>query len=273
MAVVQDLPKFKQPELPKFQIRTPHSGLEMTVQSMTIADEEQLKTSAVSSERIVGMLNQITYNCIVPKEAPYDTFEKFESICSMMDRTTILYGILISSYGDEQTFSTTCKNCRKSYEVKGSLSKNINMNMYTGKAPLVQETRTVELPVSKYKAVIGLPTLRDERFYAAIKGVPQDVLRKADSYLIVKKLIRPGYTMDKSSGEEISKEYVIDNIIEIYSNMQSMCPQDRKGINKVWLEEFGVYKVDVVIPSKCPQCDTLNDTYVDFVHELFRLSE
>lgn len=277
MAQARDIPKFEDVQFPTFEVVTPHSGLNLTVRSLSVSQEERLKESSLSPAKATALLNQIIYECVTEKNKPIENLFNFEKNISLVDREAIVYGILVASYGEEQEFNITCSSCGHMYEIKENITENVEMKMYEGKENLITKNEEVELPISKFKAVLCLPTLYDEREFATSKGVSQDILRKADSYIIVKELHalkKREKTPDGKVDEDEDKKYlVVKNVFEIYSFMRNMPARDKTAIRKAWNDAYGDYGLRLKVRGVCPNCGRPEEFPVSLMAELFRLSQ
>jgi len=282
----KDLPKFEDFQFPTFEVVTPHSKLHLTVRSLTVAQEERLRESALTAAKATALLNQTVFECITDKEPPIDTLINFERNISIVDREALLYGILVASYGEEQEFNITCSTCSYNYTVKENITENVDIKLYDGRENLIEKTVEVELPISKYKAILCLPTLKDEREFANSKGISQDILRRADSYIIMKELHIPqkqtqakqqpadGETEKPTPTNNDDKKYlVVKNVFEIYSYMRSLPSRDKVAIRKAWNDAFGDYGISLLVRGTCPNCGRSEENPVSLIAELFRLSQ
>ena len=269
MAFTRDLPAMKKFDFPKYEVITPHTKHSFLIRSMTVNQENVLKESSVSASRALSIVNQTLFDCIEDKEAPFNTLEGFEQNLTMVDRTALIYGLIIATYGETQKLSYTCPNCGNRIEVEVNIPENTTVSMYEGNEPIITRRDVIELPVSKYKVVLGVPTLKDEKIFSLSKGVSKEVMNKVDDYLIVKKLIVPG-TETSATGTELTQEYSIDNIFDIYTTVCQLPARDRKAIYNTWSENFGDYGVKVNIPIVCTACRTENESRMNVVEELFR---
>ena len=267
--VVKDLPTMKTIRFPVFEVITPISGLSVSVRGMTVAQESVIRESSTTARKMESITNQIIFECIENKVPPYDTLEGFEKTFSVIDKIALSYGILVTSYGDKQKFMLQCPNCGKTHEAEIELSKYVKITNYEGNEDLIEKEITVDLPVSKYKAVIKIPTLYDRRILNITRGVSEDVLSKMEKYLIIKKLIVTG-TEKTQEGELVEKEYLIDKLVDIYSTMNNLPTLDNKVVFDAWMDNFDKYGVTVEIPDTCPSCQTEYDASISIMMELFR---
>ena len=283
----KDLPKFEDFQFPTYEVITPHSKLHLTVRSLTVAQEERLRESALTAAKATALLNQTVYECITEKEPPLDTIYNFERNVSIIDREALLYGILVASYGEEQDFTINCSACDFQYTVKENITENVDIRLYEGRESLIAKTVDVTLPISKYKAVLCLPTLKDEREFATSKGISQEILRRADSYIIIRELHipqkqivtkqKPEENIENESStnnsEDDKKYLVVKNVFEIYSYLRNLPSRDKIAIRKAWNEAYGNYGINLYVRGTCPNCGKSEENPVSLIAELFRLSQ
>jgi len=266
----KDMPQFQAFELPKWEVLTPHTLQKISMKSLLVQQEEALKTSAISTTKMLELINKIIFDCMDTHEAPFDTMENFMKSLTLADREALIYGLVVASYGEEQDFNVTCSVCSKTFTEKANLTQNVDIKIYQDKGAIIQKKVDVELPISKAIATLQMPTLWDEYIFANSKGVSPDVLRKADDYLTVKTL----KILAKDEKEpEKTKYLIIDNVFEIYAYMRTMSARDRKTIYKEWNTVFGDCGVRVHIPTLCPHCGNRGEMFINMVNELFRLSQ
>lgn len=266
---IKDLPAIKQFTFPQFEVITPHTGHSFLVRSMTVSQESVLKESAVSPTKALSIVNQTIFECIENKEAPFNSLDGFEKNLSMVDRVALMYGLIIATYGETQKMNLTCPACDKSFEINANLTANTEVKLYQGKENFIDKTVQIELPASKYKVVLKVPTLYDEKTFSLAKGVSKELMNKIDDYLIIKQLIVPAIeTLD--NGEKVEKEMVINNILEIYTTICKLPARDRRFIYESWNDIFGGYGVNVSIPTICPDCGRETKIQLNVVEELFR---
>lgn len=267
--IVRDLPTMKKFEFPVYEVITPHTNHSFTIRSMTVDQESVIKESSVSPVKLDTIISQTIFDCIENKKAPFNTLEGFEKNLTYRDREALIFGLIIASYGETQKYNYKCPNCEKEFEVEINLAENADVKIYDGSEDLINKEVTIDLPVSKYKAVVKLPSLFESKALYNIKGVDKSVIDKMSEYNIVKRLIVPGYETDKT-GEKIEKNYVIDKLIEIYSTIKSLPARDRKAIQNAVIDMYGKYRLAINIPTTCPNCGHEFETNLDVTQELFR---
>lgn len=268
--VVKDLPTMKKFEFPVYEVVTPHTNHSFTIRSMTVDQESVIKESSVSPVKLDTIISQTIFDCIENKEPPFNTLEGFEKNLTYRDREALIFGLIVASYGETQKYSYKCPNCDKEFDVDINLGENTDVKIYNGGEDLINKEVTIDLPVSKYKAVVKLPSLFESKALYNIKGVDKSVIDKMSEYNIVKKLIVPGYEIDTATGNKIEKEYVIDKLIEIYSTIRKLPAKDRKAIQNAVVDMYGKYKLTIEVPTVCPSCGHEFTTSLDVTQELFR---
>lgn len=268
--VVRDLPTMRPVHFPVFEVVTPVTGVSFNVRGLTVAQESALYESAVSQQKYISMINQTLFECIENKEPPYDTLEGFEKHLSESDRYALMYGVLVSTYGDEIEINFRCPSCGKEHKEKIKLPENMTIENYRGNEDIFNKEVVVTLPISGYKAVLKMPTLWDERQINLLKNIDRDVLTKMSLYTMVKKLIMPG-TEVGPDGSTIEKEYAVDKSVEIYGIINNLPAKDNKTILKEWKNTFDKYKIDFKVDCICSQCSNEWKPTINIGQELFRL--
>jgi hypothetical protein len=192
---------------------------------------------------------------------------------TLVDRQALLFGLLVSTYGEDQKFNVSCNRCGESMEVAANITNNMEITLYSGTENILNMKPVIHLPVSGYDAVLSAPTILDETQFAASKGVKPEVLKKADDYLIIKEIHADAEQVDPKTGEKTTKKIVIDGTFEIYAMFQKLPARDRKVVTNAWTEHFGNYGVFAKISSKCGNCGSETETYINFLGEIFRLCQ
>lgn len=266
----KDIPTIQTFELPKWEVITPHTQHSLLVKSLLVQQEEALKSSSLSTTKMLELINKTIFDCIDNKKAPFDSIDSFMKNLTLVDREALIYGLVISSYGEEQEFNITCSVCSKTFTQKANLTQNTDVNLYEGKEPLLKKEIKITLPVSKYEVTLQMPTLWDEYVFANSRGVSPEVLRKADDYLIVKQLDIPA--VNNKEPEKLQTLH-INNIFEIYSYMRNLPARDRRIIYDSWKDTYGEYGIKVIVSTQCPHCGNRSEMFINMISELFRLSQ
>ena len=254
---------------PVYEVVTPVTNKHFFMRAMTVAQESLIRESLVSDAKRLNIINQVIFDCIEDKTPPFTTVEGFEKNITNEDRMALIFGLTVATYGERQEYNVKCPTCNA--EVKGMfvLPEIVELNMYEGDEDLLSKEVTIELPVSKYKAVLKIPTLYDEKILMLTKGISREVLTKMGNYLMVKKLLIPGVE-NSAKGESVEKEYVVDKVVEIYSTINNLPANDLKFIFKKWNELFGKYNITLKYQLICPTCGEEITNYIDPLREFFR---
>ena len=268
---VKDLPTMKKFTFPVYEVVTPVTNKHFLVRAMTVAQESLIRESSTSDSKRLQLLYQVLFDCIENKEPPFTTMEGFLKNLTINDLDALLFGVIVSTYGESQDYSVKCPRCENEIKGKFILPEIIDITAYDGNEDLLLKEVEIELPISKYKAILKVPTLYDERMLNMNKGVSKDVISKMGEYLIVKKLIIPGVETTKT-GEAIEKEYVVDKAIEIYTTFNNLPAADAKFVRKQWEELFGKYRIKLEVPIHCGNCDNEFKNPINLLLEFFRLA-
>jgi len=249
---------------PEYEVTTPQTKLTFNVRSLNVSEEERMKGSLISPNKITEHLNKCIYETIVKKPASIKDFEGFLKSLTLKDRDALLYGLYHITYEEVRNYDITCSACNKQYPVTIAASDTFNFNMYPDKDILKKQTKK-ELPVSKGVSVtLKQPTLWDE--LTAIKNLGS---RPGSSIeLITETLIIQSFEQDMPDSKE-PKTYT--ERVDILDAYLSLPARDKRIIHETYNEEFGKYGVDLKMKSFCPHCSAEEDVEIDLVSQFFRM--
>jgi hypothetical protein len=249
---------------PEYEVTTPHTNLAFNVRSLNVSEEEKMKGSLVSPNKITEHLNKCIYETIVKKPAAVKDFETFLKLCTLKDRDALLYGLYHITYEEVRNYDITCSSCGKTYPVTIQASDTFNFNMFPGKDILKKQTK-IKLPVSKgITAIIRQPSLMDEM--SAIKSLSS---RPGSSIeLITETLIISSFEQDVT---ESTKPVIYDDRTDILDAYLTLPARDKRIIHKSYQDAFGKYGVDLKMKTFCPHCSAEEDVDIDLVSQFFRM--
>ena len=249
---------------PEYEVITPHTNLSFHVRSLNVSEEEKMKGSLVSPNKITEHLNKCIYETIVKKPASIKDFEGFLKVCTLKDRDALLYGLYHITYEEVRNYDISCSSCGKSYPVTIQASDTFNFNMFPGKDILKKQTK-IKLPVSKgITAIINQPSLLDEMH--AIKNLSN---RPGSSIeLITETLIISSFEQDVT---ESTKPVVYNDRVDILDAYLTLPARDKRLIHKTYQDTFGKYGVDLKMKTFCPHCSAEEDVDIDLVSQFFRM--
>jgi hypothetical protein len=75
---------------PEYEITTPHTNLAFNVRSLNVQEEERMKGSLISPNKITEHLNKCIYETIVKKPDTIKDFEGFLKALTLKDRDALL---------------------------------------------------------------------------------------------------------------------------------------------------------------------------------------
>lgn len=254
---------FQDVPLPEYEVITPQTLKSYTVRSMTVQEEERLKGSMITPQKITEHINRCIYDLIVKKPEEIKDYNTFERITTTKDRDALLYGIYHVSYGEIRNYDIKCNNCNKSYPVTISASSTFNITPYDKKKGDILK-KEIEIPLTIFKGVkatIKQPTLMDELNVLTSFGSGKNDSVVADSIPIVK---FEQIVAEKEPVLITEKEDIIDA-------MFSLSPKDRKLINEKYEDNFGKYCVELKMKSFCPNCGEEQISTIDLVTQFFRM--
>jgi hypothetical protein len=248
---------------PEYEVITPQTNLSFTIRSLTVQEEERLKGSFMTPNRIAEHLNKCLFESIVSKPEKIINFDTFLRSVTLKDRDVLIYGLFHITYEEVRNYQVKCTGCSRDYPVTIEVSKTFNFNQYPGE-DVLQEKVKVDLPVSKgVSAFVKQPTLFDEA--VAIKelsGRPGTNMDTLTEILVV----------DRFEQDIINQltPSVINDRLDVLQAYLSLPARDKRAIYGAYEDSFGKYGISLKMRSYCPNCGK-DDTFdVDLVESFFR---
>ena len=78
---------------PEYEVITPQTKLSFTVRSLNVQEEERLKGSILTPQKITEHLNKCLYESLVTKPEVIKDFKTFLENVTLKDRDALLYGL------------------------------------------------------------------------------------------------------------------------------------------------------------------------------------
>jgi len=249
---------------PEYEVVTPQTNKSFTVRSINVAEEERMKGSFVSPQKVTEHLNRIIFESLVKKPKEITDYESFLKFVTTKDRDALLYGLYHISYEEIRNYDVTCTSCRKEYPVTIKASDTFSANLYP-EDDILRKTFNVELPVTKgVTAVIKQPTLDDEltmyKRQSVQPGAKLDVLTET--------LAVSQFQQDHIEKTEPVVYSERSDIVDAYMTLP---PKDRRAISDKYREEFGKYEVALKMISHCKHCGNEDLMNIDLVENFFRM--
>lgn len=250
---------------PEYSVVTPQTVKEFTIRSLTVDEEETLKTSLVTPNKMTEHLNKIIYNCLVNKPDDIKTFEDYLNKLTIRDRDALMYGLYHITYKDIHNYDVTCSSCSKVNIVKVDFVNSFSMEKWPekDKPVLEKEVKVLLETANNVTVVIKQPTLNDEA--ELMKGMlfSSDEERDKNMNLLMVSKFEIDHTETKTA--EIIKER--NNILYGYKQLPA---SDRKLIESAYADNFGKYAVDLKTIVKCQFCTNEDEISIDLVRQFFR---
>jgi len=254
---------FTDVKLPEYELITPQSLYSITVKTMTVEVEENLKGSLITPRKVPEHLNKALWQSIVSKPENIVTYDDFLKNITIKDRDVLMYALYHISYKDVRNYDVTCLQCRKSNPITFEIGKIFQMEAFNGSpGEIINKRIDIPLPIiSNVTAVIKQPVIADE------KAMLEDMLFQSDKNLELgtEMLVIDKFVMENNGvRQDITGR---DNIFRAYNTLSS---QDRKAISREYVENFGKYAMKLEIQTTCPSCGVSDDTPIDLFNQFFR---
>lgn len=248
-------------KLPEYEVITPHTKQSFKVRCLTVDEEERLKGSFVTPEKVTDHLNRCIYEAIVSKPKDIKDFDTFLKSITVKDREALLYGLYHITYDEDRNYDVRCGNCRKNYSVTVKASSTFDYNAYPGKDILTKRL-AVALPIMEgVTAFVKQPTVLDEiTAIRELSATPGFNISNISETLII----------DRFEQEDGGKSTIWDGRGDIIDAYKSLPPKDKKALQKRWNEEFGEYGITLKMKSFCRHCGEEEVVDIDLVDQFFR---
>lgn len=248
---------------PEYEAKTPQTHQSFSVRSLTVAEEERMKGSFITPEKVTEHLNKCIYEALVKKPDHIKDYNSYLTNLTVKDRESLLYALYAITYDDERNYDVKCWSCRKKYSIKIKPSSTFNFNPYPADDILTKRVNVKLSGFSNVVVVIKQPTLMDE--WNAIKELtttPGFTIDNITDTLIVEKFIE---TPENSSEAIVYSER--GDIIDAFMSLPS---KDKRKIFKEWMSNFGQYCVELKMKSYCSSCGEEEIVTIDLVDQFFR---
>lgn len=249
---------------PEYEVITPQTKLSFSLRSLNVQEEERLKGSLVTPNKITEHLNKCIYEAMAQRPESVKDFNSFLATCTLKDRDALLYGLYHVTYEEIRNYDVTCASCRKDYPVTVKASSTFNFTPFTGKEILKKRVR-VSLPMSEgITAIIKQPSMLDE-----IQALGSLSSRPGSSIdMITETLVIDSFEQDVEDKKTPKK---FDERTDVYDAYLSLPARDKRVIHEKYAENFGKYGVDLRMKAFCIHCGHEEEISIDIVSQFFRM--
>lgn len=250
-------------EYPEYEVITPQTKQSFTLRSLNVSEEEHLKASLVTPNKVADHLNSCLFSAVVKRPEGITTLDSFLKNTTLKDRDALLYGLYHITYEEIRNYKVQCSNCSNEYNVTVQASSTFNFNPYPGEN-ILKERIDFELPVTKgVRVTLKQPTLFDEM--TGIKSLgsrPGSTLELITETLIIDKFYQ--------DIPERKEPIVYDDRVDIIDAYMSLPARDKRMIFQEYTEKLGQYGIDLKMKSNCTNCGNEDVHNIDLVESFFR---
>ena len=119
-------------QYPEYSVVTPQTGLSFGVRGLTVSEVNKLKSSSMTPSKSTDLINRTIWGSLVNKPDEIETFEQFMASTTLKDRESLIFGIYVTSFGDEREFNVTCGDCGTERPLKILMSEIIKVTPFPG---------------------------------------------------------------------------------------------------------------------------------------------
>lgn len=248
---------------PEYEVITPQTGYSYNIRSLNVQEEENLKGSLLTAQKINEHLNKCIFDTITKKPDIIDKYNTFLKKTTLKDRDALLYGLYHITYEDIRNYDVTCASCNREYPVTVKASATFNMNSYPDGDAILKKEHQVELPISKGVFVtIKQPTLFDEMTTMKSFG------SSSNTDIITETLIISKFHHNPVEGGDTVIYTEREDIVDAYKSLPA---KDKRFIYDQYREEFGQYGITLKMLSRCIHCGVEEEIDIDLVSNFFRM--
>jgi hypothetical protein len=251
---------------PEYSVITPHTLQEFTIRALSVGEEEKLKASLLTPNKLAEHLNEVIWECLVKKPEEIKTYQDFMNKITIKDRDSLMYGLYHVTYKDIHNYDVTCVQCENVNSIKVNFLKSLKAEMWSSEEEksIIELRESVEFVIAAdITAVIRQPLLIDEFNLLRDSAFVSDEIRDLNMQL----LIIDKFEMKKEGVKTPDTVEDRDNIMKGYKQLPST---DRKLIDKAYEKSFGKYGVDIATRVRCQKCSHEEDVSIDLVRQFFR---
>jgi len=248
---------------PEYEVITPQTKQSFTIRTLNVQEEERLKGSMVTPQKVTDHLNKCIYEALVMKPDPIKDYDTFLKSITLKDRDALLYGLYHVTYEDIRNYDVRCTTCRKTYPVTVKASSTFNIIPYPADDVLQKKVR-VPLPVSAgVTVIVKQPTLADELYLVKTLtpiGQATDIVTEImviDSF--------------EQNIETEKTPKVFKDPQDIRDAYYSLPARDKRAIHNAYMEEFGKYGIQLKMRASCIYCNDDSEIDIDLVDNFFRM--
>jgi len=248
---------------PEYEVVTPQTKHSFTLRSLNVQEEEKLKGSMISPQKIAEHLNQCLFDSLVKKPEVVKNLDTFLRNVTLKDRDALLYGLYHVTYEEIRNYELKCGSCSKQYPVTVKASDTFNFVPYP-RADILKARIKVELPASPgVSATIKQPTLFDEvSSMRTLSSRPNSTMDLITETLIIESF--------EENVPEKTEELIYKDKADIIDAYLTLPAKDKRAIYRAYDEQFGKFGVKLKMKSYCPACGVDEDHDIDLVENFFR---
>jgi len=259
-----------------FEVQLPISHQQVEITSMTGEEEQSLKSASITPEGFLRRLNEIIYNHLTYTNSGKPTFKDFLAELYPPDKSTLIWGLLVSSYAILPDIEKTCESCGENYLIQENPKAVVHPDTFkfTWDKPIPpsEYTETQKVFDGFITFEIGLPSEKDRIVLTSLIN-PNDLkenAKKSDTiYSFVDTLIF--FTKSITITDNNTKTVLVDVAQDIYPFLKNLTPKILDTIRaEIDITIFDKYLPDFYIDAACTHCGHQEKINIDPELTFFR---
>jgi len=122
---------------PEFTVVTPQMGYTFSVRCLTVSEVNRLKTSSTTPAKTTDLINRTLWDAIVARPEVIQSFDDFLKLTTLRDREALMYGLYITTFGDEREFRVGCSSCDTERTLKIKLSNMFSITPWPSSQAMI----------------------------------------------------------------------------------------------------------------------------------------
>ena len=119
-------------DYPEYIVITPQTGLTYGVRYLNVSEVAKIKASISTPSKASEIINKVLYSALVTKPDGIKTYEDFLRVTTLRDREALMYGLYITTFGEDVEFEPKCRECEADQRLKFKISDMFEINAYPG---------------------------------------------------------------------------------------------------------------------------------------------
>ena len=251
---------------PEYSVITPQTLHSFTVKTLTVREEEIMKASFITPNKLTEHLNDVLYSCLIKKPDSITSIEDFLSLVTTKDRDAILHGLYHVTYKEKHPYNVSCPSCSTENSVQVNFEEAFSATMWEDDDnSILDKEVAVQLEIAdQVTVVLKQPTLLDEKNLLENMTFTKDEDRDAQLDLLMVKRFEVNVASSRAP-------QVVQERQNILTGYQQLPATDKELIEEAFMKNFGKFGIELNSSLRCQKCGTVSEFEIDLLRQFFRV--